>query len=154
PAKAGEQVVSLSDLKVDQGKASITLPADKQSVTLPANLQDTLKDSSLQITAQNTTITLSKAVLQSVLKQLQADTLKDSTISISFKPVASETKNRLVDQASQRSNATLKLAGEVIDFTLTSTSKDGVQTSITKFDQPITVSFKINEGANSALLGV
>ncbi|WP_186446283.1 S-layer homology domain-containing protein [Paenibacillus cremeus] len=154
PAKAGELVVSLSDLKVDQGKASITLPADKQFVTLPANLQDTLKDGSLQLTAQNTKLTLSKAVLQSVLKQLKADALKDSTLSLSFKPVATEQKNKLVNQASQRSNASLKLAGDVIDFTLTSTAKDGSQTNITKFDQPITVTFKINDGANSALLGV
>ncbi|MCI3922725.1 S-layer homology domain-containing protein [Paenibacillus sp. TRM 82003] len=129
-----EVVIALS---AEGNAGELTIPGDAASILNGKKLSIQLKDVTIQVPS-------------SVLEALSDAT---GNIVFSVQSVSSEERNRLAGDASQSTGARIEAAGDVYEFSLVATSGDAVR-SLERFDQPITLSFRIAPDAETELLGV
>lgn len=144
----------VTDPKVDKdGNYTVEMANGAHTVSIPANL--TVNDDR-KIKVGNATGMLE--VPGSVMKKLQglltANELKDAAITFSMVPISASDRSSLLAHASESSNAAVTAAGEIYDFSLSIRSKDGQERSLTQFDEPITLTLKIDPTASTDLLGI
>lgn len=144
----------LTDPKVDKdGNYTVELANGAHTVSIPANLA--VKDDR-KIKVGNATGTLE--IPGSIMKKLQglltADEQKDATITFSMVPIPASDRFSLLAHASEASNAAVTAAGEMYNFSLSIRSKDGQERSLAQFDEPITLTLKIDPTASTDLLGI
>ncbi|WP_138754603.1 S-layer homology domain-containing protein [Paenibacillus sinopodophylli] len=151
----GKQVVSVDSLKTDKdGIVAITVSKEKPQVLLPIKTAEVLGDNKLRLASENISVDLPAKVLAKLQQLLPADQLEGAQIEFDFSAVTDTSAAALLNKAKDQTSAGLTRAGDVFDFSLSVITKDGKKTSLSTFDQPIKVSFKINATANKELLGV
>jgi subtilisin family serine protease len=152
----GKQTVIITEDQLkggEGGKSTVEVPSDTKEVKLPTSASDLLGLNKLELKSDNLTLDIPSVLLKKLTDSLSADELKDSSISIKFDALTDEKAKELVDNNTSTSN--VKLAGLVYEFTLSVISKDGkVVSTLSKFNQPITITFKVNASADTKNVAV
>ncbi|RXJ01624.1 S-layer homology domain-containing protein, partial [Anaerobacillus alkaliphilus] len=149
---APSEKVVVTNPQVTNGAINVPIAQGTKEVLLPANAAAIDGKNSLQVTGEKVTA----SIPAEVLKQLQelAKGKENANISFSFNKVSESNVATLTNEASKKANANVKAAGEVYDFALAVVDKDGKETKLSTFSQPITISLTVSENANKKLIGV
>lgn len=156
PVTQDEESVTITETDLtngQDGKATVEVPADTKEVKLPTNAAELLGQNNLEVKSGNLTLNIPSELLKKLTDALSADDLKDSSISLKFDALTDEKAKELVDQ--NTSSLDVKLAGQVYEFTLSVISKDDKSVAtLSKFDQPITITFKVDAAADKNIVAV
>ncbi|WP_141503951.1 S-layer homology domain-containing protein [Paenibacillus luteus] len=154
-ADEGKQIVELDSLKnAKDGIVNVAISKDKPQVVLPVKAAEAVGDSKLRLDSESLTVDIPSKVLAKLQQLLPADQLEGAQIVFDFKTVSGAAATDLLSKASAQSLAAVTAAGEIYDFSLSVVGKDGKVTTLSQFEEPITISLKVNEKANQALVGV
>lgn len=140
--------------KVDKdGNLIVEFAGGAKTATIAANL--TVDDKSkMKIETANGTLEIPGSVMKKLQGLLTADELKDALISFRMEPISASERALLLDKAGKSSGADVTAAGEIYNFSLAIRSKDGQERNLTRFDEPITLTLKVNPQAETDLLGI
>jgi hypothetical protein len=153
--EAGKQIVELDSLKnAKDGIVNVAISKDKPQVVLPVKAAEAVGDSKLRLDSESLTVDIPSKVLAKLQQLLPADQLEGAQIVFDFKTVSGAAATDLLSKASAQSFTAVTAAGEIYDFSLSVVGKDGKVTTLSQFEEPITISLKVNEKANQALVGV
>lgn len=153
-ASQDAQVITATELKnVKDGKAEVTLPAGTTEAQLPIDAAKTLGTSNLLVKVGEITAELPNEVLSAIGKLVSGADAQGASIAFAAKPLASSETQALL-QGLSSGNTSASAVSEVMEFTLAIVKKDGTRQNVSAFDQPITLSFRLKDGANPELLGV
>jgi arabinogalactan endo-1,4-beta-galactosidase len=136
-----------------ESKIVVSLAKGEKQLLLPADASAINGNNMLNITNEGVEAEIPGEVLDD-LKALVGSDLAGAQISFSMSELSTEEAADLIGKANDMSNAELKTAGKVFEFDLSIVDKNGKSTKLSTFNQPITLKLKINEDANSDLLGV
>ncbi|MBL0385299.1 S-layer homology domain-containing protein [Tumebacillus sp. ITR2] len=125
----------------------------KTKVLLPTNTVDLLGTKNLELKQGNLSLDVPTSTLNQLLKQ--GGTTAGQQISLQFQPLEEQAKQDLLTQAGTKGKASLTAASDVYDFHLALVGADGQETtSLSQFDQPLLLTFKVSDNANKKLIGV
>lgn len=157
PAQSSPDTVKVlqpEDLKPANGEVSISVENNHDQVLLPATAA-ALTGNTVKISNKALSAEIPNTLIDQLKTLVPADQLKDAQISFSFEKKSNEEANKaLNDSQAKLNNTTLKAAGEIYEFTLSITTKDGKDTKLSTFDKPIKLKLKLAEGAKKDLVGV
>lgn len=135
------------------GKATVEVPTNTTEIKLPSNTTDLLKQNNLEVKTGDLTLEIPSNVLKQLTASLSSDELKNSSISLRLGAFKDEKAKELLDK--NTSSLDVKLAGQVYEFALSVKSKDGTtMTTLSKFDEPITITFNVNASADTQNVAV
>lgn len=147
--------VGSADLKTNaDGSVTVQLDAKQVSVTIPVTLVAEMGTAPLTVKQDQLSVTLPTEVLKAVQGLIPSEDLKDASINLKAIPLSTEAKEAFVTATNQGANAGISLASEVYEFTLSIVTKDGKSYTLSTFEKPITLTFKLVAGANQQLTGV
>jgi endoglucanase len=138
----------------EDGKISVSLPNGKKQVLLPANAAAIDGKNKLAVESDGITAEIPGLVLNSLKSLLSSEDLADAQISLDLGTIDSEEKDAVIGKAKGKSEVNLKAFSEIYNLNLSIVDKDGNVKELTQFEEAITISFKVNEGADNDLLGV
>ncbi|KEO84817.1 S-layer homology domain-containing protein [Tumebacillus flagellatus] len=135
---------------------SVTFNVDgNNQVLLPSNASDLLGDKTLQLTESDVTLNVPGNTLKELLKKANGSIKGGEQILLKMQPLAEQTKQDLLSKAGETGKAGLTAASNVYDFHLALVDADGQEiAALSQFDQPLTLTFTVNEKANKKLAGV
>lgn len=136
-----------------EGKIAVSIAKGEKQVLLPANAAAIAGKNKLNIIREDVEVEIPGEVLEELIAQA-GDDLQDSQISFSMSELSSKDVEELIGKAKGKSKAELSTAGDVFVFDLSIIDKNGKSTKLSTFKQPIILKLKVNENANSDLLGV
>ncbi|SFB06457.1 F5/8 type C domain-containing protein [Cohnella sp. OV330] len=151
PSADGTLKVTDAMLTMGDAVASVTLLAGTKTAQLPASLLGKAEGKDLELKAGDLSLTLPAAVLKKLTAAIPADLLGDAQVQVSFKPVEAATAAQAVGASTDAT--AVKLAGDVIEFTLTVVVGDA-STAVTTFEAPLTLKLKADGVANPKLGGI
>jgi len=150
-----KQVVTTDSLKNGKdGIVTVAISKEKPQVLLPIKASEAVGNNKLQLKSDGLTVEIPTKVLAKLQGILPADQLEGAQISFDFKNVSVSDSTYLLNKAKTQSNADVKAAGDIYDFSLAVVSKDGKITTVSQFDEPITISLKVSANSNKSLIGV
>lgn|GEM_PF-363388 len=152
-AAGATQVVKLPQADAN-GRIAVTLDSGVRKVVLPAAGGGAAGAGRIELSNEQVTVQIPSSVLQKLQALVPVGELADATISFGMEPTSASDSAALLEQAADRSGASVTAAGEVLDFSLAIVGKDGQETKLTSFAEPITIALKVNADANPDLLGV
>ncbi|MFC5450076.1 S-layer homology domain-containing protein [Paenibacillus aestuarii] len=155
--QTGTQLVTSEDLAQLNAEGSVSIPisSDVLQVALPARSAELLAGHPLVIQSDKLSLTIPAEVLAQLADQLSGDDLLTSTIQLSVKPLSGTEAQSLLAKGETLSGADLQLSGEIFDFSLSLVTKDGhVTSSLSSFNQPLTIRLKTDAAMNPDLLGI
>ncbi|MFE5318735.1 phosphodiester glycosidase family protein [Paenibacillus sp. NPDC056579] len=138
----------------DQNQVVIKVSDPLNEIVLPGNAAELLQNKALQVQGMNLVITIPANVLKAIAGMVPAEQQGDSTISLSVTALDASNANELLANAQLLAGAELKAAGDVLEFRLTLTTKQGKTVSLSKFEEPLTISLPLSAGANTELAGI
>ncbi|MFC4099206.1 pullulanase [Paenibacillus xanthanilyticus] len=148
------QIVTEAELKNGKdGQAAVTLPAGKTEALLPIDAAKTLGASDLLVKSGDMTAVVPNEVLSAISKLVSGADAAGARIAFAAKPLPSGEAQALMQGLSNGSTKASAVS-EVVAFTLALVKKDGTRQNVSAFAQPITLSFRLKDGANPDLLGV
>lgn len=100
------------------------------------------------------TVDIPASVVEQLKGLLSSDELAGSQISFELKVIASEDFSALLKQAGGKEKVELKVDSQVMEFNLSVIDKNGKQTKLSAFSEPITLSLKVSGDVNKDLLGI
>ncbi|GIQ69087.1 hypothetical protein DUZ99_10110 [Xylanibacillus composti] len=136
----------------DSGFVTVMVPAGKEEVLLPANAAELLGSSSLRLQSGRMTMIIQPEVLAELLHLADNEGFEDASISLQFAEGAREEADETMPIG--QSGTRLQIAGQVLQFDLAITTKDGVARRLSAFSQPIEVAFSYDADADENLLGI
>ncbi|WNS46321.1 glycosyl hydrolase 53 family protein [Paenibacillus sp. MMS20-IR301] len=136
-----------------ENKIVISAQDGVKEVRLPANAAAINGTNRLRVEAKDAVIEIPGKVLKE-LQVLAGENAEDKMISLEWASLSAEDKSALLQLADNKSDAELKLAGDVYSFNLSIVNPDGTKTPMTHFTEPVTLRLKVQAGANVQLLGV
>jgi hypothetical protein len=149
------KVIKADELKPVEGKLPIAITKEDKKIVLPAGAAAITNDSILTLSSEELDVQIPGDLLMELQKMVPTDQLKDAQISVNFEKLTKEQVNTALENSTgQLANTTVKSAGEVYEFTLSITTKDGKVQKLSVFDQPITLKLKLADDADPNLLGV
>ncbi|MEC0228267.1 S-layer homology domain-containing protein [Paenibacillus alba] len=155
PEQPGKVVISAEQLKSQEsGKTTITVKSDTTEVKLPSHASELLGSGNLVIKSDKLAVEVPASILKQLESKLTSEDLKDSAISLKLSPINSAEAKTIIAQSERMSSATIKLAGEVYEFSLSITSANGKVEQLAKFDQPIVIRLKVDASMNEKLAGI
>ncbi|WP_169089348.1 phosphodiester glycosidase family protein [Paenibacillus sp. PL91] len=144
----------LTDKNAD-GEVVIETNGQLKELVLPGHTAQLLAGAPFKVDAQNLAISIPAQVLEDLTKLLPADQVSKSTISLTAKAASSNESSAILVNVGSQAGAQLRMgSAELLDFSLTMTTEAGVTVTVTKFDQPITISFAVDPLADASLLGI
>ncbi|WEK54490.1 MAG: pullulanase [Candidatus Cohnella colombiensis] len=152
--QADLQVIGENSLKNGKdGKVTVQLDPGKQGLRLPLQAATTLGNQNLVIQGQQFSVTLPNALLKALQAMVPASSATGAMIQLETKLVSTtEAAERIGGMDAK--GATLKAASNVYEFQLTIIDATGKSTTISTFEQPIVISFVLNDDANKELVGI
>ncbi|SDX08365.1 glycosyl hydrolase 53 family protein [Paenibacillus sp. CF384] len=122
-----------------EGKVEVALPIGKTTVTLPSQTAELLGTHPLTLNAEKFTLTIPSSVFQ----QLAAlgGSSADSTITLTLAPLEKDAVSKQTDLLEKQNQANITLIGQVYAFKLSIRLKDGKETNLTQFKEPLTIHF-------------
>ncbi|MEC0231389.1 alpha-amylase family glycosyl hydrolase [Paenibacillus alba] len=152
---SGPKQVDDSALKKGKdGKVVIELRADEREIQLPPNAAGLLGSNVLEIKQGIVTLQFPSGLLAALAKLIPGDAMQDAKLSITVNTLATEVGQKLIRQGAASAGADVKSVSDVYDFSLSAVTKDGKVLKLSAFEQPITLNFHVQEGANLQLSGV
>jgi hypothetical protein len=136
------------------GKVTIAIGADIKQVVLPSNVLELLAANQLVIQTDQLSITVPAKVLKQLFDKVPADERKFSHIALYLNRLPRSEANALLAKGFGTGKTQVTLAGEVVDLSLVLVKKDGLTTTVSKFDQPVMLRLKVDKTANPNLSGV
>ncbi|CAM3183595.1 alpha-amylase family glycosyl hydrolase [Paenibacillus lupini] len=145
----------LKDTIKQSGDGKVTIAVEgKTEIVLPANTAELLAGKQLELKQGSLTLQVPSAVLQELLKQA-GGTSASSHIVLQLKPIDAKTQQELLDKAAAAGDVKLKSASTVFDFRLALVDDSGKEiTVLSKFDEPLKLTFKLNGEADKKLTGI
>lgn len=137
--------------KNDDGQIIIQVGSGKHSVTFPAQGSALDEEAVIRIISEELSIDIPNEVIAQLRETVADELLPGARISYGFEPIDDET---LISQASERHHVMLSAGGQVYRLSLSIIDITGTRHSVTQFDQPLRLSFKLNEDVNPDLLGI
>lgn len=151
---ADTQVVSEDSLKNGKdGKVQIEIANGKTSILLPLHAAKTLGTNDLALKVGDLSVTIPNKLLSTIPSLASGVDVDGSQILLELKPLIQSATKALVD-ALNKEGSTVTSLSDVFDLRLSILKKDGTRIVVKKFDEPITISFKINGQSNKDLLGI
>ncbi|WP_158602311.1 S-layer homology domain-containing protein [Cohnella endophytica] len=150
PVSKDNQVISEKDLKNSQnGKVKVELENGKKEVTLPANVTTALGDNKLEVRNDKISIEIPTDVLKQLEGLVTPEELKNASISFKFDQVSQEDAGKLI-----KNKDGITLAGDIYEFQISITTKDGKESKLSSFNKPISIKLKVNNNTDKNLLGI
>lgn len=141
--------------QLKSGNTVIEINDPNQELKLPGSVLDLLQDQpSITVKFANASVEIPTAVLAELLELVPAAQRSDSVITFSAAPVSGETVEQKLNSAGRRSGVAIKTAGDVLDFNLTVTAKDGKVTPLSAFSKPIKLALNVQPSADKRLAGI
>jgi hypothetical protein len=152
---AGTLNVTPEMLKVDSasGKATVELQAGIQVVQLSAAVLRLLGAQALEVKSGELSVQLPAEVIKQLQNKLPESQRGDSSISLQMARLTDQADG-IIAAAAGTTRADVALKGEIYEFSLSVTSKDGATEQLTEFAAPITLKFKAADGFNAKLGGI
>lgn len=125
---------------------------DSESAVIPASILggDGVKNE-LELTGSHGKVSIPPAVLKQLAGLVGNEKLADAQFALTMKPIS---ENDLSDTVHAASGNRVNIAGTVYDFKLTITAKDGQPILLSAFEEPITLTFEVNEDADKHLANI
>ncbi|WP_425270953.1 S-layer homology domain-containing protein [Paenibacillus ferrarius] len=148
-------VVKTEDLTIPASNGVVTIIAkDKEKIVLPANTAELLGHNQLVIQTGPFTLEVPAELLKQLTDKLSAEDKQNSTIELNMTPLSESDANNLQAIRQSSTHAQIKFSGNVINFSLSIVGKDGKVTSLSSFDKPMTIRFKVDPSLNPKLTGI
>ncbi|MEK5439888.1 MULTISPECIES: pullulanase [Paenibacillus] len=151
---ADMQVVSEDSLKNGKdGKVQIDIAAGKTAVLLPLQAAKTLGSNDLVFKVGDLLVTIPNKLLSTIPSLASGVDAEGAQILLELKPLVQSATKALVDGLNKEVGTVTSLS-DVFELRLSILKKDGTRIVVKKFDEPITISFKIKGQSNKDLLGI
>lgn len=138
---------------VDQ--ISISLPTDAQQINFPPNTAELLGEKKLEIQSENIKLEIPAKLFTQLISLVSEQERSDSKITLAISPHNEPTVgDGVLNQAKNQLGASVKLGSAIYDIKLYVTTKTGQILSLTSFDQPIQIRFKLDPAVNPKLSSV
>ncbi|WP_235960714.1 S-layer homology domain-containing protein [Paenibacillus silvestris] len=138
---------------VDQ--ISISLPVDVQQINFPPNTAELLGDKKLEIQSENIKLKIPAKLFTQLINLVSEQERSESKITLTIKPHNEPTiGDGVLNRAKNELGASVKLGSAVYDIKLYVTTKAGQTLSLTSFEQPIQIRFKLDPAVNPKLSSV
>lgn len=148
------QVVSEDSLKNGKdGKVQIDIAAGKTAVLLPLQAAKTLGSIDLVFKVGDLLVTIPNKLLSTIPNLASGVEAEGAQILLELKPLVQSAAKALVDGLNKEVGSVTSLS-DVFELRLSILKKDGTRIVVKKFDEPITISFKIKGQSNKDLLGI
>jgi len=138
----------------EDGKAWIHIPSGVTEIIVPNNIFKWADVSQLGLVLDNATLLLPIEVLKQVADQVTPEVYGKSNIKIFINPLTDLEEKSLLTKGEASSQAQLKLAGGMYDFSIMLVTESGESFSLTVFDKPIMLTLKVNPSSNPLLVGL
>ncbi|SFT29360.1 alpha-amylase family glycosyl hydrolase [Paenibacillus sp. BC26] len=127
----------------------------KGQLVLPLNTAELLGDKSLEVNQGDVKVGVPTDVLKELTKQGDNATSGGNQISLHVQPLSEQAKQALLAKAEQEGTTELNAASDIFDFRLALVDAAGKETAVlSKFAEPLTLTFKVKDSANTKLIGV
>lgn len=151
---ADMQVVSEDSLKNGKdGKVQIDIAAGKTAVLLPLQAAKTLGSNDLVFKVGDLLLTIPNKLLSTIPSLASGVDAEGAQILLELKPLVQSATKELIDGLNKEVGTVTSLS-DVFELRLSILKKDGTRIVVKKFDEPITISFKIKGQSNKDLLGI
>lgn len=151
---ADMQVVSEDSLKNGKdGKVQIDIAAGKTAVLLPLQVAKILGSNDLVFKVGDLLVTIPNKLLSTIPSLASDVDAEGAQILLELKPLVQSATKALVDGLNKEVGTVTSLS-DVFELRLSILKKDGTRIVAKKFDEPITISFKIKGQSNKDLLGI
>ncbi|WHY21023.1 pullulanase [Paenibacillus sp. G2S3] len=148
------QVVSEDSLKnVKEGKVEIVIAAGKSAVLLPLQAAKTLGSNDLVVKVGDLLVTIPNKLLSTIPSLASGMDAEGSRILLDLSPLVESATKALIDGLNKEVGSVTSLS-DVFELRLSILKKDGTRIVVKKFDEPITLSFKIKGQSNKDLVGI
>ncbi|CAH1226815.1 hypothetical protein PAECIP111891_06004 [Paenibacillus allorhizoplanae] len=136
------------------GKVGIELSSGEREVKLPVNAAELLGSKTLEIKQGGISIEVPSSLLKALAILIPGGSSEGAQLSLAVNNVEAEAAQKLINQGAASTGAIIKPVSTVYDFTLSALTKDGKTLKLPTFDQPVTLTFHVQDGANIPLSGV
>ncbi|WP_181646585.1 S-layer homology domain-containing protein [Paenibacillus anseongensis] len=136
-------------------KIAISLPTGAQQILLPSNTAELLGDKKLEIQAEKLKLELPAEVFTQLINLVNELERSDSKITLAIEPDNEPTVGEgVLSQATNQLGASVKLGSLIYNIKLYVTTKAGQTLSVTSFEQPVQIQFKLDSAVNPKLSSV
>ncbi|SFT07875.1 glycosyl hydrolase 53 family protein [Paenibacillus sp. BC26] len=138
PSDAASFAIGASGLSANaDGKVEVAIPTGKTGVTLPAQTAELLLGHSLTLNTE----TFSLSIPSSVFLRLAdlGDGSADSAITLTFAPLDKDAANKQTELLEKQNHADIAIISQIYEFKLSIRSKDGKESSLSQFEEPLTI---------------
>ncbi|WP_053783673.1 S-layer homology domain-containing protein [Paenibacillus xylanivorans] len=148
-------MITADMLKTDHatGKMIVELTANTQEVQLSSAVIRQLKDNTLEVRSGKLSLEVPADLIRQLQSKVSADQLEGSVISLKLVSLG-DIADKTVAAIEETTHANVKLKGNLFEFDLSITAKDGQTKKLSTFEQPITLRFKAVEDFDSKLGGI
>lgn len=154
PQETDAQAVDESSLKtIKDGKATVQIADGKNAVQLPFKAAAMLAGNDLELKVNGITIHLPNEVLAAVQALVPAAQADGAQLVFELKAVKTAEANALLDRI-EADQTKVKAVSQVYEFHLSAVLKDGKTVQASKFEKPITLTFKVDAAMNKDIAGV
>ncbi|WP_375102405.1 alpha-amylase family glycosyl hydrolase [Paenibacillus sp. RS8] len=151
---ADTQVISEDSLKNGKdGKVQIEIASGKTSILLPLHAAQTLGTDDLVLKVGDLLVTIPNKLLSTIPSLASGVDADGAQILLELKPLIQSATKALIDGLNKEMGTVTSLS-DVFELRLSILKKDGTRIVVKKFDEPITISFKIKGQSNKDLLGI
>lgn len=155
PINKDTQIISKESLQANgQGVISISLEEGKSSVLLPGNSGQLVGDKPLVLSKDEFAVELAPGILNQMQRLAEQGGLKNAQIKFSFDSVEETAEQELIDNAKNDNKATIKAASGIYEFKLSLTGADNKEVTPAKFEEPVTISYKVTSEVHPDLVGI
>nr|WP_286672279.1 GH32 C-terminal domain-containing protein [Cohnella hashimotonis] len=135
------------------GKIAVKIGNDAKKVVISGHAAID-KTNVVEFSNDKISIRIPGTVLLKLQSFLSVDQLKDATIVLHLAPVSETDRTALLNKAGTKAKAAVTAAGELLDFSLAIVDKEGKETKLSIFDEPLTIESAFDGNARKALLGM
>lgn len=158
PAPAEPNVVSVKPEQLQTSGVEnivISLPTDAQQMNLPPNTAELLGEKKLEIQSEKIKLEIPAKLFTQLISLVSEQERSDSKITLAIKPLTeSAIGDGVLNQAKNQLGANVKLGSSIYDIKLYVTTKASQTLSLTSFEQPIQIRFKLDPAVNPSLSSV
>ncbi|WP_342478582.1 S-layer homology domain-containing protein [Paenibacillus sp. FSL H7-0350] len=157
PSPQKEKVLTAADFPAPAGGAiTVQLTDATESVLLPAGLAGIIGENTLHLAWHTFTVDLSPEVLKSIREKTAGAGGQPEGMAIRLSAVktARTAAEQLINNPALSGSVRLSAASDVIRFGLETVAADGTAVPVATFNEPLTLTFTVDPGANRSVLGI
>ncbi|WNQ11923.1 phosphodiester glycosidase family protein [Paenibacillus aurantius] len=134
-----------------EGMKVVILNDNFREIVLPDRALESLEGDALRIQSPELAVLIPAEVFGSLRGLAGTSDLAGSRLSLTVDKVSGAEVERLLTAAERQSGARVEPAGDLMEFGLSFTTKDGKAMTISRFDKPLTIEFKAKAGVDRKL---